>query len=86
MPIEVESPEELGYNKIQCNLAESSITDATLKGLGIRIDNLVLAYGDHKGNPKLRELIASAYEGINADDVLITPGAAGALFIVATCL
>jgi aspartate/methionine/tyrosine aminotransferase len=86
MPIEAESPEEMGYGKIRCNLAESSITDATLKGLGIRIDNLVLAYGDHKGNPKLRELIASEYEGINADDVLITPGAAAALFIVATSL
>jgi len=86
MPIESESPEELGYGKIRCNLAESSVTDATLKGLGIRIDNLVLAYGDHKGNPKLRELIAAEYPGINADDVLITPGAAAALFIVATSL
>jgi aspartate/methionine/tyrosine aminotransferase len=86
MPIEAESPEELGYGKIRCNLAESSITDATLKELGIHLGDLVLAYGDHKGNPQLRELIAAQYPGINADDILITPGAAAALFIVATSL
>jgi aspartate/methionine/tyrosine aminotransferase len=86
MPIEVESPEEMGYGKIRCNLAESSVTDATLKELGIRIEDLVLAYGDHRGHLKLRELIASQHNGINADDVLITPGAAAALFIVSTSL
>ena len=30
MPIEVESPEELGYGHIRNNLSESSITDRTL--------------------------------------------------------
>jgi aspartate/methionine/tyrosine aminotransferase len=41
----------------------------------------LLFYGDHKGKPALRELIAD--EGnLNADDVLVTPGAAAALFIV----
>jgi aspartate/methionine/tyrosine aminotransferase len=86
MPIEMESPEELGYENVRCNLAESSVTDATFKDLGIQLNDLVLAYGDHRGNKKLRELIAAKYPGISADDVLITAGAAAALFIVATSL
>jgi aspartate/methionine/tyrosine aminotransferase len=86
MPIEMESPEELGYENVRCNLAESSVTDATFKDLGIQLNDLVLAYGDHRGNKKLRELIAAKYPGLSADDVLITAGAASALFIVATSL
>jgi aspartate/methionine/tyrosine aminotransferase len=42
-----------------------------------------LLYGDHKGRPELRELIASEV-GFSLDDVLITSGAATALFILST--
>jgi len=59
MPIEIESPEGLGYEKINCNLSESSFTDQRLSDLNISIKNLLLFYGDHKGKPELRELIAS---------------------------
>jgi len=85
MPIEIEAPEGFGYDKIDCNLSESSFTDQKLSDLGIRIDDLVLFYGDHKGKPELRQLLAGE-TGLNADEVLITPGAATALFIVATSL
>ena len=85
MPIEVEAPEGFGYEKIDCNLSESSFADQRLADLGIDIGNLVLFYGDHKGKPALRELIA-AEAGLHADEVLITAGAAAALFIVATAL
>jgi hypothetical protein len=34
MPIEVESPEELGYGAIDCNLAESSFRDQRLSDPG----------------------------------------------------
>lgn len=87
MPIEVESPEETGYDSIKCNLAESSIRDRVLGDLGLDIDigRTVLLYGDHRGHPKLRELLA-AESGCRSDQVLLTPGAAGALFIVATTL
>ena len=30
MPIEIESPEQLGYERIRSNLAESSVSDAIL--------------------------------------------------------
>jgi aspartate/methionine/tyrosine aminotransferase len=85
MPIEIEAPEGFGYENIDCNLSESSFTDQRLSDLGINIDDLVLLYGDHKGKPELRELLTGEI-GLSADDVLITSGAATALFIVATSL
>jgi aspartate/methionine/tyrosine aminotransferase len=86
MPIEVESPEQLGYGSIACNLAESSVTDALFGSLQLDLQKLVLCYGDHLGKPELRELIAESAGKLNASDVLLTPGAAAALFIVATSL
>jgi aspartate/methionine/tyrosine aminotransferase len=86
MPIEVESPEEAGYDTIACNLAESSMPDRSPADLGVQLDLAQpLRYGDHRGHPALRALLAA--EGrCAADQVLLTPGAAGALFIVATSL
>jgi aspartate/methionine/tyrosine aminotransferase len=87
MPIEVESPEEQGYDTIQYNLAESSMRDRVLGDLQLDVDlgRTVLLYGDHRGHPALRALLASE-SGCAADQVLLTPGAAGALFIAATSL
>jgi len=85
LPIEIESPEERGYGSIRCNLTESSVTDATLESYDVDLSGLVLAYGDHRGLPELREHIASD-GGLSPDDVLCAPGAAAALFFVATSL
>ncbi|MFX0181863.1 MAG: aminotransferase class I/II-fold pyridoxal phosphate-dependent enzyme [Candidatus Hodarchaeota archaeon] len=85
-PIEKESPEEYGYEKIKYNLAESSVPDAMLGDLEIDLSNSVLSYSDHLGNPELRQAIASEGEEIKPDNILITTGAAGALFIIATSL
>jgi len=86
MPIEVESPEEFGYGRIRYNLSESSVADRTLRGLGLTIPDLTLLYGEHRGSLELRRLIAETSGGVKADDVLVTVGAAGALFIIATAL
>lgn len=89
MPIEIESPEQLGYNTIKCNLTESSFRDSILSDLNLNLKDLVLCYGDHLGQPKLRELIANdsyTKSKIKPEEVLITVGAAAALFIVSTCL
>jgi aspartate/methionine/tyrosine aminotransferase len=86
MPIEAESPEQLGYGRIRCNLAESSVADASLADLGVDLDGLVLQYGDHLGLPELRAAIAADAPGAAADDVIVTPGAVAALFIVHTTL
>lgn len=86
MPIEVESPEQLGYSTIECNLAESSVTDALFSDLKIDVSKLVLCYGDHLGKPELRKLIADQSKNIHPNDVLLCPGAAAALFIINTSL
>ena len=85
MPIERESPEEIGYGRIQNNLSESSIRDLSLSQLGIDLSDLTLFYGSHRGDEQLRTLIAQA-SGVAPDAVLVTAGASGALFIVATTL
>ena len=86
MPIEVESPEELGYDTIENNLAESSFSDLRLADYGIDADvgDILLQYGDHRGLPELRELVAR--DGVDPGDVLVVPGAAPALFLVASAL
>jgi aspartate/methionine/tyrosine aminotransferase len=86
MPIEVESPEEIGYNRIQYNLSESSITDQRLSDLGLVLPDIPLVYNEHRGSEPLRNLIIDGAAGLSAADVLITEGAAGALFIVSTAL
>lgn len=86
LPIEIESPEQLGYANIRANLAESSVSDLKWNDLHLQLDQLVLAYGDHYGKPELRESIAARYPGIASEDILITAGAANALFIVATSI
>lgn len=86
MPIEVESPEEYGYARIRNNLSESSIMDRKLSDLGLSIPDLTLHYNDHRGAPALRELIVAGESGLHAGDVLVTGGAAGALFIISTSL
>ncbi len=91
MPIEVESPEELGYDTIRFNLSESSMRDATVGDLGLHSSSLldelhqkVLWYGDHRGDPRLRSLVAAHGSSLSTDDVLVTAGAAMALFMVHT--
>ena len=86
MPIEVESPEEYGYGRIRFNLSESSVADRKLSDLGLVIPDLTLLYGEHRGGAAMRALIAAEGPGLTADDVLVTSGAAGALFIIATSL
>ena len=85
MPIEIESPEEQGYDTIRFNLSESSMRDRKLSELGLRFDDLTLMYGVHRGAPGLRTLIARQ-SGVAEECVLTTAGAAGALFIIATTL
>jgi aspartate/methionine/tyrosine aminotransferase len=87
MPIEVESPEQMGYDTIRNNLSESSYTDTLLRDTGIDtgLYDLLLAYGSHAGHDGLRELIVKDTP-LKKDDVLLTIGAAGALFIIATSL
>lgn len=82
MIMEKESPEELGYEKIKYNLSESAITDRKFSDLNFTFDNLTLFYGNHSGKEELRELIAQEHYNMRADELLVTNGAAEALFII----
>ncbi|MFD1982232.1 pyridoxal phosphate-dependent aminotransferase [Mesorhizobium newzealandense] len=86
MVIEKEAPEEYGYDRIRYNLSESSIADQKLSDIGLSLPDLTLFYGEHRGDKALRALIAAQDAGVSPDDVLVTAGAAGALFIISTSL
>jgi aspartate/methionine/tyrosine aminotransferase len=86
MAIEIESPEEFGYDKIDCNLTESSFSDASLKELDLNLNDLILSYGSHTGKKELRELLASEHSHLQPEHFLITAGAASGLFIISTSL
>lgn len=90
MIMEVESPEQVGYERVRVNLAESSMRDRSLHDLGLdplTLSDVPLQYGDHRGSEALRTSIAADGDSdLTADDVLVTVGAAGALFLVATAL
>lgn len=86
MPIEIESPEQMGYENVKYNLTESSVTDLVIKEIPLSMKGLVLCYGHHVGHLGLRNLISSESEKLTSDDVLLTAGAAAALFIAATTL
>jgi aspartate/methionine/tyrosine aminotransferase len=96
MPIEIESPEQMGYGNIRNNLTESSFSDIRTDEFDLDLKRLLLCYGDHVGNPELRGLIAAdannhakdiaGATSLTAQDILLTPGAAGALFIINTTL
>lgn len=85
MPIEKESPEEKGYDTILHNLAESSVSDLSFSELGLQLNELKLEYIPHRGHNGLRQLIGED-AGLYKDQVLLTNGAAGALFIINTAL
>jgi aspartate/methionine/tyrosine aminotransferase len=87
-PIEIESPEQLGYSTIRNNLAESSFSDMCLADYGVDADlgRMLLPYGDHFGAERLRRLIVGDGGSLSPDEVLVTAGAAAALFIIATSL
>ncbi|TIP00734.1 MAG: aminotransferase class I/II-fold pyridoxal phosphate-dependent enzyme [Mesorhizobium sp.] len=86
MLIEKEAPEEYGYDRIRYNLSESSIADQKLSDIDLTLPDLTLFYGEHRGDKDLRALIAGQDDGLSPADVLVTAGAAGALFIIATAL
>lgn len=86
MPIEIESPEQMGYQYIDCNLTESSFADALLGDIDLNLNDLALCYGNHYGKAELRDLISSDSRVLKPDQFLITAGAAAALFIISTSL
>ena len=86
MPIEIEAPEEKGYNTIKYNLAESSVRDKYLKDFSGDFSNVLLHYGEHWGTESFRKAILHQEEGLIISNILTCPSAATGLFIVHTAL
>jgi len=86
MPIEIESPEEFGYDQVAYNLSESSMSDLKIGDIQLSLNDLELSYIAHRGKAAFRNLIAAEFGIPHPDNVLITNGAAGALFIVNTAV
>jgi aspartate/methionine/tyrosine aminotransferase len=57
-----------------------------LGDMASELRQLVLGYGHHAGHEGLRELLAKESSTLTKEQVLLTIGAAGALFIIATSL
>jgi aspartate/methionine/tyrosine aminotransferase len=73
--------------QIEIDIGESAVRTLTLRELGVDLESLPLRYGHHRGHPVLRERVAKQHPGLSADDILITNGAAEALFsVAAVCL
>lgn len=80
-------PLEIWFDKyqyeIEQDIGESAVKFFTLADLNIDLESVPLRYGYHKGKPELREKISEQYEGLSPDQILVTNGAAEALFDLA---
>ena len=77
----------MGYANIRYNLAESSVRDKTLGDLQVGpLEDVILCYGEHLGLHELRQTIALEHPDLQPEHVLVTTGAAMALFVVASTL
>lgn len=86
MPIEIESPEEIGYGNIRYNLAESSVKEFDISQLHLDLNQVKMEYTHHRGRPDLRKLIAKEGKHLDERNVLLTGGAEMALYILYTSL
>lgn len=84
IPFALEEWQSLYEQSVEINLADSGVHPVTLRELvelGLPLDALLdlpLHYPEVNGTRQLRERIAALYEGISANQVLVTVGAAEA--------
>ena len=68
------------------DVGESAIKFLSVADLDLDLSSVELRYGHHTGHPQLRDRIAEEYEGLGAEHVLVTSGAAEAIFCIAATL
>ena len=88
-PFDLEYSQSVWEQKVDFNLTESGVHPITLAELIKGDENLIeqllkleINYPHVNGIPRLRELIASLYEGASIENVLVTVGAAEANQII----
>jgi len=74
------------YQYAKYNIGESAVKYLSFSDLGVDLDGLPLRYGHHEGSPELRALIAEDYNGLTPEQIVVTNGAAEALFDLAASL
>lgn len=83
---ELERVQSVYENQVDYNLTESGFHPFKLSELLDNeqlhgLNNLVLGYGQTNGSEKLRSLISDMYDGVGADNVVITNGSSEANFV-----
>jgi aspartate/methionine/tyrosine aminotransferase len=68
------------------DVGESAVKFLRVRDLGLDLDAIELRYGHHTGAPSLRALVAREYDGLTAEEVLVTSGGAEAIFAIAMAL
>jgi aspartate/methionine/tyrosine aminotransferase len=72
--------------EVKYDIGESAVKYLTYDQLGIDFGKLPIRYGYHRGRPDLRELLAPAYPGLTADNILVTSGGSEANFAIVSTL
>ncbi len=72
--------------EIDYDEGESAVKTLPLGAVPVALNDVRLRYGYHRGKPELRNIIAGQYEGLNADNILVTTGASEANFAVVSAL
>ncbi|HZS49650.1 MAG TPA: aminotransferase class I/II-fold pyridoxal phosphate-dependent enzyme [Bryobacterales bacterium] len=86
-PFEMERLQSLWENRVEYNLSESGVHPMSLRevlGDDISLEEFLdqkLGYGQTNGSPQLQESIAELYPSADAENVLVTNGAAEANFL-----
>lgn len=68
------------------DVGESAVKFLSVADLGIDLSQVALRYGHHTGRPELRALVADEYPGLADTQVIVTSGAAEAIFAITAAL
>ena len=71
---------------VKYDIGESAVKYLTFDQLAIDFGKLPVRYGYHMGRPDLRALLAPAYPGLTADNILVTSGGSEANFAIVSTL
>ena len=71
---------------VQYDIGESAIKYKTFGHMEIDLSDIALRYGHHSGRADLKALIASQYENLTVENVIVTSGASEANFAIVAAL
>lgn len=72
--------------EFEFDIGESGVKFFKFGDLNIDLGNVELRYGNHKGDPELREIISSFFPGLNSSNIAVTNGSSEAIFSVIASL